>query len=227
MGFQQISGSEAIVYYTPTTLEGFGVFSDEDKNLGATAVGLAKFLGSCGGAVMLDLIGRRPAVVISCIGTAACLMGLAEFDVVSPLLGVGLLCGYMVFFELGLSPAAFVLGTECYPLEIRAKCLALGMFTTRFLSGVVSVAFPSVVEAISLTPCLWIFCCVSLLGVVWAIICVPETKGLTLEAAAQLFERPLCAGSNTEAAAPYKSVDGNDEPQTGGFWSCCARGSPQ
>merc|ERR1712032_417642 len=214
MGFQQISGSEAIVYYTPTTLEGFGVFSDEDKNLGAMAVGLAKFLGSCGGALMLDLIGRRPAVVISCIGTAACLMGLAEFDVVSPLLGVGLLCGYMVFFELGISPAAFVLGTECYPVEIRAKSLALGMFTTRLLSGVVSVVFPAVDEALSFTPCLRFFCCMALLGVAWAIMCVPETQGLTLEAAAQLFQRPLYGRSAREPALPYESVESEEHPQS-------------
>merc|ERR1712032_292257 len=224
MGFQQISGSEAIVYYTPTTLEGFGVFSDEDKNLGAMAVGLAKFLGSCGGALMLDLIGRRPAVVISCIGTAACLMGLAEFDVVSPLLGIGLLSGYMVFFELGLAPAAFVLGTECYPVEIRAKALALGMFTTRGLSGLVSVLFPSVVETFSIEPILWFFACMALLGVVWALICVPETQGLTLEAAAHLFQRPLCGGSDTEPSASYENVENQDKPQTGGCLSCCARG---
>merc|ERR1712032_349418 len=222
--FQQASGSEAIVYYTPTILEGFGVVSEEDKNLGAMAVGGSKFLGSCCGAFMLDLLGRRPAVVMSCVGTAVCLVGLAEFDVVSPVLGVALLCAYMLFFEVGVAPATYVLGTECYPVEIRAKALAVGMFTTRFLSGVVSVAFPSVVEAISLTPCLWIFAGVGLLGVVWAIVCVPETKGLTLEAAAQLFERPLCGGSDTEPSAPYESVENQEQTQKSGCLSCCVRG---
>merc|ERR1712037_262656 len=112
----------------------------------------------------------------------------------------------MVFFELGLAPAAFVLGTECYPVEIRAKALALGMFTTRGLSGLVSVLFPSVVETFSIEPILWFFACMALLGVVWALICVPETQGLTLEAAAQLFQRPLYGRSAREPALPYESV---------------------
>merc|ERR1712037_1080843 len=130
----------------------------------------------------------------------------------------------MVFFELGLAPAAFVLGTECYPVEIRAKSLGLGMFTTRGLSGLVSVLFPSVVEKFSIEPILWFFACMALLGVVWALICVPETQGLPLEAVAHLFQRPLCGGSDTEPSSPYESVENQEQTQKSGCLSCCVRG---
>merc|ERR1711998_446340 len=49
--FQQVSGSEAIVYYTPTILERFGWVTEEEQNLAAIGVGAAKFLGACCGAL--------------------------------------------------------------------------------------------------------------------------------------------------------------------------------
>jgi sugar porter (SP) family MFS transporter len=187
--FQQISGSEAIVYYTPTILGNFGLHSASDQNMGALAVGGAKLFGACLGAVFLDCAGRRAGVLVSCIGVASCLVGLAAlqgFDL--PSIGLPLLCTFMIFFEIGLAPAAFVLGTECYPVAIRAKALGLGMFTTRFLSGLVAVLFPSIVRKLSLTTCLWAFATFACIGVVWAFFCVPETRGLTLEEVARLFE---------------------------------------
>jgi sugar porter (SP) family MFS transporter len=190
--FQQVSGSEAIVYYTPTILENFGLESDSDKNMGAMAVGSAKFLGACLGACFLDCVGRRVGVMVSCLGVATCLVSLAALPGVAiPAIGVSLLCLFMVFFELGLAPAAFVLGTECYPVEIRAKALGLGMFITRFLSGLVAVAFPTIAHDFSTASCLWAFSVCACIGIPWAFICVPETMGLSLEEVTLLFEKPI------------------------------------
>jgi len=128
----------------------------------------------------------------SCIGVAMCLVGLALLlGSGVPAVGLALLCLFMVFFEIGLAPAAFVLGTESYPLALRAKSLSLGMFVTRGLSGLVTVVFPLLVHAISLAACFWIFAVVACSGILWAALCVPETKGLSLEEVARLFERPI------------------------------------
>jgi major inositol transporter-like SP family MFS transporter len=190
--FQQISGSEAIVYYTPKILSNFGITTESGQNLGAMSVGAAKFLGACLGACFLDCVGRRIGVLVSCVGVAACLIGLAEMHGTSiPSLGLSLLCMFMVFFELGLAPAAFVLGTESYPVSIRAKALGMGMFITRFLSGLVAVAFPPIVSALSITSCLWFFAAFACLGVSWAFFCIPETMGLSLEEVTKLFEAPI------------------------------------
>lgn len=194
--FQQASGSEAIVYYSPTLLEAFGLASDSHQNRATIAVGLAKLGGAVLGGPFLDAAGRRPGVVTSTTGCAVCLALLASMLGASWLAGLGLLCLFMVFFELGLAPAAFVLGTECYPVAIRAKGLSLGMFTTRLLSGIVSAAFPAMVASTSLATTLWTFSFVACIGVAWALSCVPETKNLPLEEVAQLFER---AGGKAES----------------------------
>jgi MFS family permease len=205
--FQQISGSEAIVYYTPTILENFGITTDSGQNIGAVFVGIAKLVGACLGAVFLDCAGRRIGVLVSCIGVAACLVALAgmQHRLASPVLGLSTLCLFMVFFELGLAPAAFVLGTESYPVAIRAKALGLGMFTTRFLSGIIAVVFPTLVQAISLASCLWVFATFACIGVVWAIFCVPETKGLSLEGVTKLFETPIQLFGSRETCVECRS----------------------
>jgi len=205
--FQQVSGSEAIVYYTPTILTNFGLDSESDRNMGAMAVGGAKLLGACLGAFFLDFAGRRLGVLVSCIGVAMCLVGLAALQGLAvPGVGLPLLCLFMIFFELGLAPCASVLGTESYPVAIRAKALGLGMFTTRFLSGLVAVLFPTIVNSLSLTACLWGFAVFACLGVVWALLCVPETRGLSLEEVAKLFEKPVwtssSGGSNSSPRSP-------------------------
>mmetsp|Transcript_145134 Transcript_145134/g.404394 ORF Transcript_145134/g.404394 Transcript_145134/m.404394 type:complete len:263 (+) Transcript_145134:1-789(+) len=220
--YQQISGSEVIVYYTPTILTNFGIASVRDQNLGTVMIGASKFGGACIGAVFLDWAGRRAGVVVSCAGVALCLVGLALLQSwASPALGIALLCLFMVFFEVGLAPAAFVLGTESYPLAVRAKALSMGMFITRFLSGLVAVVFPSLARVCSLGACFWLFAAAAGSGVLWAALCVPETQGLSLEEVSRLFERPLCgptaAGhegapdASTEASSTEAETDGTSE----------------
>jgi len=187
--FQQACGSEAIVYYSPTILDEYGVTKPSFQHHYTVFVGLAKFTGAMLGGPFLDMVGRRPGLATSCMGCAMCLGLLAILlTSESPKMGVALLCAFMIFFELGLAPAAFVLGTESYPVTIRAKALSIGMFTTRFLSGLVSTAFPGVVRLITMQATLALFGIVSLVGALWAFTCVPETRGLSLEHAAKLFE---------------------------------------
>jgi sugar porter (SP) family MFS transporter len=211
--FQQASGNEAIVYYTPTVLKDLGMTSESDQNHGAMAVGFAKFLGSIAGAFFLDIAGRRPGVIVSATGMAVCMGCLAvmeNFKESTPLaLGLGLLCANMFVFELGLAPAACVLGTECYPMEIRGKALSCGMFTTRFVSGTVAILFPGAQRVLGAETCFWILFGVAVLGIVWSMLCVPETKGVPLEEVVNLFEEPLscCPAADSESDSDDSSDD--------------------
>jgi len=187
--FQQACGSEAIVYYSPTILDKYGVTDPQSQNHYTVFVGLAKLTGAIIGGTFLDLVGRRPGLIASCMGSAICLGTLAiSLTSQTPMIGEASLVAFMIFFELGLAPAAFVLGTESYPTAIRAKALSMGMFTTRLLSGLVSTTFPGVASLITMQATLALFGIVALVGALWATACVPETRGLSLEEAAKLFE---------------------------------------
>merc|ERR1712048_76406 len=85
------------------------------------------------------------------------------------------------------------------------------MGTTRFLSGLVAVVFPTLVQVISITSCLWAFAMFACLGVVWAFYCVPETKGLSLEGVARLFEAPIQLFGHRERSVECRSFGTADK----------------
>jgi sugar porter (SP) family MFS transporter len=187
--FQQACGSESMVYYSPKILQEFSVDSAAEQNQSTIFVGIFKLIGAMMGGPFLDGLGRRPGVVVSSGGVALSLAGLAlSLQYGISYAGLPLLCIFMIFFELGLAGGAFVLGTEIYPVNIRAKALAMSMFTTRFVSGIVSTAFPSMVDAWTMKMTFWGFSCISILATIWALTFVHETKGMALEEVSKLFE---------------------------------------
>eukprot|EP01013_Petalomonas_cantuscygni_P013799 TRINITY_DN2843_c0_g1_i1.p1 TRINITY_DN2843_c0_g1~~TRINITY_DN2843_c0_g1_i1.p1 ORF type:complete len:714 (-),score=132.57 TRINITY_DN2843_c0_g1_i1:534-2675(-) len=79
--FQQITGSEGLVYFSPTVLRTIGV-ADGPGMFGATmGVGLAKTLFVIPPLFLIDRWGRKPFLLVSAIGVACCLLvlGLATF----------------------------------------------------------------------------------------------------------------------------------------------------
>jgi len=136
--FQQASGVEAAVYYTPEVLESAG-FVDEDALLLATVgVGLVKVTVIFIPLLLLDRVGRRPLLIISNVGI--CLAQLlismsflfgpdnssggnepepepepaAEVPPLAKWLAVGGQCAFVASFSLGVGPLAHVLSSELY-----------------------------------------------------------------------------------------------------------------
>ncbi|KAK9676787.1 hypothetical protein RND81_11G100700 [Saponaria officinalis] len=192
--FQQITGIDALVYYSPTILKTTGI-EDNTQLLAATvAVGVAKTASILFALFFIDKIGRKPLLYTSTIGMTVCLFCLA---VSLPYMGKGplgislalsLICGDVVFFSVGMGPICWVLSSEIYPLRLRAQAVAIGMAGNRVCSGIVSLSFLSVSEAISVPGTFLVFSVFSALSVVFVHIVIPETKGKTLEEIECLFE---------------------------------------
>ena len=49
---------------------------------------------------------------------------------------------YISSFSLGLASLTYVIPTEVFPLEYRAKCVGLSLFINRLLSALVSFMYP-------------------------------------------------------------------------------------
>lgn len=192
--YSQACGSEALIYYSPLILRHMGMASEAMANEATVAVGLTKLGATLVAASMMDIFGRRPAMLISTTGLFLALVALASaLNMRNPFIGLLLLCCFQFSMNVGVGPGGFVLGSECFPTSIRAKGLAVGMTIGRVVSGTVAVAFPAMVDAMTMRGALLFFSSLSFTGIFWAWCCVPETKGLTLEEAPELFsEQPLC-----------------------------------
>lgn len=192
--FQQISGIDATVYYSPEILQEAGI-EDKSKLLAATvAVGITKTIFILVAIVLIDKLGRKPLLLISTIGMTVCLFSMgATLSIFGqgPLviaLAVLFVCGNVAFFSVGLGPVCWVLTSEIFPLRVRAQASALGAVANRVCSGIVAMSFLSVAEAITFSGTFFLFSAISALAIAFVFTLVPETKGKSLEEIEMIFQ---------------------------------------
>ncbi|XP_078161652.1 putative polyol transporter 4 [Carex rostrata] len=197
--FQQITGIDATVYYSPTIFRDAGIQSDKQILAATISVGLTKTMFILVAIFLIDRVGRKPLLYVSTIGMTACLalLGIAlthqhVSGLVSPDVGVGLaifaVCGNVAFFSVGMGPICWVLTSEIFPLRFRAQASAVGAVGNRLSSGLVAMSFLSVSHKITVAGTFFIFSFLSLLSVYFVYRFVPETKGKSLEQIEMLFE---------------------------------------
>ncbi|KAK7263643.1 hypothetical protein RJT34_31237 [Clitoria ternatea] len=192
--FQQISGIDATVYYSPEIFQAAGV-KDNSKLLAATvAVGITKTVFILVAIILIDKLGRKPLLLVSTIGMTVCLFctgatlslfGQGSFSIALAILFV---CGNVAFFSIGLGPVCWVLTSEIFPLRVRAQASALGAVGNRVCSGIVAMSFLSVAKAFSFGGTFFLFSAISALAIVFVFTLVPETKGKSLEQIEMMFQ---------------------------------------
>ncbi|GJN32899.1 hypothetical protein PR202_gb21441 [Eleusine coracana subsp. coracana] len=201
--FQQASGVDSVVLYSPRVFQSAGI-TDDDHLLATTcAVGVTKTLIVLVAAFLLDRVGRRPLMLCSSGGMAVSLVGLgAGLTVVgrypavgaaaeAPSWAVGLCVAstlaFVSFFSVGLGPMTAVYTSEIFPLRVRALGYAVGVACNRVTSGTVSMTFLSLSSAITIGGSFFLYAGIVALSWVFFYTCLPETRGRTLEEMGELF----------------------------------------
>ncbi|XP_039115266.1 probable polyol transporter 4 isoform X1 [Dioscorea cayenensis subsp. rotundata] len=197
--FQQITGIDATVYYSPTIFSDAGIKSDTELLAATVAVGFTKTIFILVAILLIDKVGRKPLLYVSTIGMTICLFILSlsltlmhGLGLMSPNVGIGIailaVCGNVAFFSVGIGPVCWVLTSEIYPLRLRAQASALGAVGNRLCSGLIAMSFLSVSRAISVGGTFFLFSVISAVSVMFVYSCVPETKGKSLEEIERLFQ---------------------------------------
>lgn len=192
--FQQITGIDATVYYSPTIFQGAGIKGNTQLLAATVAVGFTKTIFILVAIFLIDKVGRKPLLYVSTIGMTICLLtlSLTLTFMGNGGLGIGLailsVCGNVAFFSVGIGPICWVLSSEIFPLRLRAQASALGAVGSRVSSGAVAMSFLSLSRAITVGGTFFIFSLISALSVAFVYTCVPETKGKSLEQIEMLFQ---------------------------------------
>ncbi|GKU96514.1 hypothetical protein SLEP1_g9743 [Rubroshorea leprosula] len=130
--FQQITGIDSTVYYSPEIFKDAGIESNSSLLAATVAVGVTKTAFILVAIFLIDKLGRKPLLYVSTIGMTVCLFTLG---LTLALLGKGQLaialailcvCGNVAFFSVGLEPVCWVVTSEIFPLRLRAQASALG-----------------------------------------------------------------------------------------------------
>jgi sugar porter (SP) family MFS transporter len=193
--FQQITGINAIVYYAPTILTGFGVskttallfgFLNGLVNIGTIALVVRS--------KVVDRRGRKPVLLAGLVGMSASLFAVGAAVLMLPANSTALFvtaaAAFVVFtntFSATWGPVLWVMLAEIFPLTVRGVAMAIATLFNWLAAFVVSLTFPSFVAFAGIGAAFIVFAVigVAVFPIVWWM--VPETKGRSLESLEAAF----------------------------------------
>ncbi|XP_043713478.1 putative polyol transporter 1 isoform X1 [Telopea speciosissima] len=196
--FQQASGIDAVVLYSPRIFEKAGIH-DKNKKLGATvAVGFVKTIFILVSTFFVDKVGRRPLLLSSVAGMILSLgflgFGLTMVDihpndklVWAIAICILMVLAYVAFFSIGMGPITWVYSSEVFPLRLRAQGCSVAVAVNRVTSGVISMTFLSLSKAITIGGAFFLFAGIALVAWLFFFTFLPETQGKNLEDMDALF----------------------------------------
>ncbi|CAL4990065.1 unnamed protein product [Urochloa decumbens] len=191
--FQQASGIDAIVLYSPLVFKHAGMSSNAAV-LGATVgIGVVKMCFVLVAALFCDRLGRRPLLLASTSGVAASMASLGVALCVGG--GVGMaatvasVLAFMAAFSVGFGPVAGTYSAEIMPLRLRAQGASLGMAVNRLTCALVSMTFISLADAITMPGCFFLYAGVAAAACMFVYARMPETRGRSLEDMDVLFAK--------------------------------------
>ncbi|TVU24027.1 hypothetical protein EJB05_26419, partial [Eragrostis curvula] len=178
--FQQASGIDAIVLYSPIVFKQAGISSDHAALAATVAMGVVKTLAIFVAMFLSDRVGRRPLLLASAAAIAASLTVLGVTLCINPTTPataarcIAAVLAFVTAFSVGLGPLAPAYGSEILPLRLRAQGTSLGIAVNRLTCGILSMTFISLANTISMAGCFflhastavaaWVFVYVNLEG---------------------------------------------------------------
>ncbi|KAF8020414.1 hypothetical protein BT93_G0968 [Corymbia citriodora subsp. variegata] len=195
--FQQSSGIDAVVLYSPRIFEKAGITSADKMLLATIAVGFVKTIFILIATFLLDRFGRRPlllssvgGMILSLIPLGVCLTVINNSHTKLPwavAICVASVLSFVAFFSIGLGPITWVYSSEIFPLRLRALGCAMGVAVNRVTSGVLAMTFLSLYKAITIGGVFFLYAAIASVAFVFFYVLMPETQGRTLEEMGQFF----------------------------------------
>ncbi|KAL6532116.1 Integrin alpha chain-like protein (Alpha-int1) [Orobanche gracilis] len=198
--FQQFTGINTVMYYSPTIVQMAGFSSNQSAILISLIVAFMNAIGTILGIYLIDHVGRRKLALGSLCGVIISLIVLAVAFILAPsgsangvynqygwiaVVGLGL---YIAFFAPGMGPVPWTVNSEIYPGAYRGVCGGMSATVNWISNLIVAQSFLSVVEGVGIGPTFLIFAGVAVIAFVFVAILVPETKGLRVEEVERIWK---------------------------------------
>ncbi|KAG5040825.1 hypothetical protein JHK85_013301 [Glycine max] len=244
--FQQFTGINTVMYYSPTIVQLAGVASNQTAMLLSLITSGLNAFGSILSIYFIDKTGRKKLALLSLCGCVVALALLTftfrQTETHSPMISavetahfnntcpgfsqarlpgaclisndatkgmcqkehrawytqgcpskigwlaiVGLAL-YIIFFSPGMGTVPWVVNSEIYPLRYRGVCGGIASTTCWVSNLIVSQSFLTLTVAIGTAWTFMLFGFVALVGILFVLIFVPETKGVPIEEVEQMLE---------------------------------------
>ncbi|MCM3688934.1 sugar porter family MFS transporter [Kocuria rosea] len=185
---QQFTGINSIMYYGQIVLIESG-FSASAALIANIAPGIIAVVGGFIALAMMDRLDRRKTFMIGLTLTTTCHLLIGVFSLVleagnplRPWVILALVVAFVGSMQTFLNVAVWVYLSEVFPLHMRGFGIGVSIFMLWVANGVLSLYFPSLVNAVGITGTFFLFAGVGVLSLLFVYTQVPETRGRTLEA---------------------------------------------
>ena len=189
---QQITGINSVFFYAPMIFEQSGIGTDA-AFMQAVLVGIVNLVATIAAIMLIDKLGRRPLLITGLVIIATSMMLLAygfgsadagptgELINMNPtLILVGIL-SFVAGFGISLGPVMWVLFSELFPNRIRGIAISFCGLINSSVSFMVQLVFPWELENFGPSTTFLIYGSFAIIGLLFVLRVVPETKGRSLE----------------------------------------------
>ena len=186
--FNQASGINFLLYYAPRILEEAG-FAKNNSLLSSISLGLMNLVFTFVGLWLIDRIGRKTLLIIGSFGYIISLSMVAYgfINHSAPEFMLSFLLLFIASHAIGQGAVIWVLISEIFPTQIRAKGQAFGASIHWVFAALITLVTPVFLDSENGIfkenpwPIFAFFTVMMALQLVWIIAKVPETKGVSLE----------------------------------------------
>ncbi|XP_012218357.2 facilitated trehalose transporter Tret1-2 homolog [Linepithema humile] len=194
--FQQFSGIFVVIYNAVDIMAKSGV--QVDPYLGAVLIGVARLIASLLTAGVSRKFGRRIPSMISGIGMTIFMGALSLYiymsengTVMTDDGVVPVVCMIMYIFTstLGYLVIPFAMVGEIFPSKVKDILSGLTVCIGYFFSAVTIKTYPDMLKSMGMHGVFLFFAAISLVGVVFVLFFLPETKGKTLREIEDMFSK--------------------------------------
>ncbi|XP_024983620.1 inositol transporter 1-like [Cynara cardunculus var. scolymus] len=206
--FQQFTGINTVMYYSPTIVQMAGFRSNQLALLLSLIVALMNAAGTIVGIYLIDHFGRRKLALSSLSGVILSLILLSvAFYLESfgwlAVLGLAL---YISFFAPGMGPVPWTVNSEIYPESYRGICAGMSATVNWVSNLVVAQSFLSVAEAVGTSSTFLILAAIGVAAFGFVFLFVPETKGLSFEEVERIWKE-RASGSSIHSESLLENGD--------------------
>ena len=192
--FQQISGIDAIIFYTVSIFHSAG--SEIDDHLATIIVGLVQLVANFASLFVVDRAGRKPLLIASGALMCVALTALGTHFYLQKYgmdQGLGLLplislMVFMVGFSIGYCSIPFLLMGELIPEKQRRFLSSVAGSLNLGMMFVVIKTYHNLNNSLGEDGTFWLYSGVCLFSCFFVYFLVPETKGKSLTEIEELFE---------------------------------------
>ena len=186
--FNQLSGINFILYYAPEILERSGLAA-KDSLLNSIAIGGTNLVFTFVGLYLIDRIGRKTLLIIGSLGYILSLSMVAWsfYSHAGPSLLMVFLLLFIAAHAIGQGAVIWVFISEIFPNKVRALGQSFGASVHWVFAALITLITPVFLDAKkgifkdNPWPIFAFFAFMMVLQLIWVLLKVPETKGVSLE----------------------------------------------